>query len=63
MYTVWKESLQYLPFAQTEPSFKEWYVLEKILEDVGWQLIQYTMRSEDIVTILENAEVMVREIE
>ena len=63
MYTVWKESLQYLPFAQTEPSFKEWYVLEKILEDVGWQLIQYTIRSEDIDAILENAEVMIREIE
>ena len=63
MYAIWKDSLQYLPYAQAEPSFREWYVIEKILEDVGWQLIQYTMRSENIQAILANAEVMVGEFE
>lgn len=63
IYTVWNDSLQYLPYAKTEPSFREWYILEKVLEDVGWQLIQYNTHSEDIETILNEAEVIVREIE
>ncbi len=63
VYTIWKDSLQYLPFAQAEPSFIEWYAIEKVLEDVGWQLTQYTMQSENIHTILSDAEVMVGEFE
>ena len=63
MYAIWKDSLQYLPYAQAEPSFREWYIIEKILEDVGWQLTQYTMRSENIQAILADAEVMVGEFE
>jgi ABC-type glycerol-3-phosphate transport system substrate-binding protein len=59
---VWRESLQYLPFAQTEPTFPEWYVLEKILSDAGWQLIQFNMRSEDIPDILKEAETITREM-
>jgi len=63
MYTIWKSSLQYLPYAQAEPSFKEWYAMEKVLGDVGWQLTQYTMRSENIPTLLTDAEVMMGELE
>ena len=63
MYTIWKDSLRYLPYAQAEPSFKEWYAIEKVLSDMGWQLTQYTMRSENIQPFLEYAEVMVREFE
>jgi len=63
MYTIWKDSLQYLPYAQAEPSFGEWYEIEKVLEDVGWQLTQYTMLAENIQAILADAEVMVGEFE
>jgi ABC-type glycerol-3-phosphate transport system substrate-binding protein len=63
MYTVWKDSLQYLPYAQTEPSFEEWYAIEKVLEDIGWQLTLYTMQSESIPAILSDAEVIVGELE
>jgi len=63
MYTVWKDSLQYLPYAQTEPSFEEWYAIEKVLEDIGWQLTQYTVQSESIPVILSDAEVIVGEFE
>ena len=63
MYTIWKSSLQYLPYAQAEPSYKEWYAIEKVLSDMGWQLTQYTMRSENIQTIFADAEAMVREFE
>ena len=63
MYTIWKGSLQYLPYAQAEPSFKEWYAIEKVLSDMGWQLTLYTMQSENIQNILADAEVMVREFE
>jgi ABC-type glycerol-3-phosphate transport system substrate-binding protein len=63
IYAIWKDSLQYLPYAQAEPSFREWYVIEKVLEDVGWDLIQYTMQAEDIQAILVDAEAMVGEFE
>jgi len=63
IYPIWKDSLQYLPYTQAEPSYQAWYVIEKVLEDVGWQLTQYTMRSEDIQTILSDAEIMIREFE
>ena len=63
MYAMWKDSLQYLPYAQAEPSFREWYVIEKVLVDLGWQLTQYTMRSEDIQAILADAEMIVGEFE
>lgn len=63
IYPIWKDSLQYLPYAQAEPSYRAWYVIEKVLEDVGWQLTQYTMRSENIQTILSDAEVVVRVFE
>ncbi len=63
MYVMWKDSLQYLPYAQAEPSFREWYVIEKVLVDLGWQLTQYTMRSEDIQAILADAEMIVGEFE
>jgi len=62
MYSIWKDSLQYLPYAQAEPSFREWYSIEKVLEDVGWQITQYTVQPEDIQAILTNAEVMVEEL-
>ena len=63
IYPIWKDSLQYLPYAQAEPSYRAWYVIEKVLEDVGWQLTQYTMRSENIQTILSDAEDMIRVFE
>jgi multiple sugar transport system substrate-binding protein len=62
MYSIWFDSLQYLPFAQPEPSFMEWYVMEKVLEDVGWQLIQFTMQPENIEGILTEAEDLLGEI-
>jgi len=62
-YPVWKDSLQYLPYTQAEPSYTAWYMIEKVLEDVGWQLTQYAMRSEDIQTILSDAEVLIGVIE
>ncbi|MCD6576824.1 MAG: extracellular solute-binding protein [Anaerolineaceae bacterium] len=61
IYTIWKDSLQYLPYAQTEPSFKEWYIIKKVLEDMAWKLTQYTMQPENIPTLLTDAEVIVRE--
>ena len=62
MYPVWRDSLQYLPYAQPEPVFEEWYAMEKVLEDVGWQLIQFTIQPEKIESILSDAEIILREI-
>ena len=61
IYTIWKDSLQYLPYAQIEPSFKKWYIIKKVLEDMAWKLTQYTMQPENIPTLLTDAEVIVRE--
>ncbi|MDO9546081.1 MAG: extracellular solute-binding protein [Pelolinea sp.] len=61
-YPIWRESLQYLPFAQPEPVFKEWYAMEKVLEDVGWQLIQFSMQPENIEGVLSDAERILVEV-
>ena len=62
LYSIWRDSLQYLPYAQPEPVFEEWYAMEKVLEDVGWQLIQFTIQPEKIESILSDAEIILREI-
>jgi multiple sugar transport system substrate-binding protein len=62
MFPIWFDSLQYLPYAQPEPSFEDWYVMEKVLEDVGWQLIQFTMQPENIGDILTEAEDILGEV-
>ena len=36
--------------------------MEKVLEDVGWQLIQFTMQPENIEGILTEAEDLLGEI-
>jgi ABC-type glycerol-3-phosphate transport system substrate-binding protein len=56
MFPIWLDSLQYLPYAQPEPKIKEWYAMEKVLEDAGWQLIQFTMQPERIGDIFTEAE-------
>jgi ABC-type glycerol-3-phosphate transport system substrate-binding protein len=56
LYPIWRDSLQYLPYAQPEPVFEEWYAMEKVIEDVGWQIIQFTMQPEKIEGVLTDAE-------
>jgi len=58
-FEVWKESLQFIPFLLPVPQSTNWYITEKILSDVGWQIIQFTVGKGDIPNILSEAEKLV----
>jgi len=57
-YLIWKNCLQYLPFAQAEPVFDEWYVIQKVLEDLGLQIVRYIPSLEEIELLLAEAEAL-----
>ena len=62
-YPIWNSSLQFLPFSEPEPTFEQWYMVKRIIKDIGWQLIQYTTKRENIHQILTDAEELVRGFE
>lgn len=55
-FAIWQDTLQYIPFLQPVPPEKNWYVSQKVLEDLGWQIIQYTVAEADIPMFLKDAE-------
>ena len=58
IYSIWKNSLQYLPFAQAEPVFDEWYDIQKVLEDLGLQIVRFNPSLEEIESLLAEAEAL-----
>ena len=62
MFPIWQDSLQFLPYAQPEPVFTDWSVMEKVFEDIGWQLTQFTMQPGKIESMLSDAEKIIGEI-
>lgn len=61
-HPAWSDGLVYLPFAEHVPSYTEWIVLQDILSDISWQLIQFTTSRDDIPRIWENADLLFQEI-
>ena len=57
-FSVWKNSLQFLPFAQAEPVFDKWYVIQKVLEDIGLQIVRYIPSLEEVESLLAEAEAL-----
>jgi len=62
-HPVWHQTLQYLPLMQSIPVEANWMILQDVLSDVGWKLIQYTTSKEDIPGLFQDAEALIHEIE
>jgi len=59
LFPVWQGALPYIPFLEPIPQTNNWYYLEKVLEDLRWQLIQYAVNQADIPAYLAEAEALV----
>jgi len=62
LYPIWQGTLQYIPFLEPLPQSSGWYTTEKVLDDLGWQIIQYAVTEEDIPRFLEDAESLANSI-
>jgi len=62
VYPVWQQILQYIPFLESVPNHANWYYVEKILDDLGWQIIQYAVTSADLPEYLTQAETIANEM-
>lgn len=61
-YPMWSEILTYLPLAKAAPKISTWPVAGSVLSDAAWQLMQFTMKIDEIPALLEMAETTTREI-
>ena len=58
-WQAWQATLQYIPFLQPVPQVEQWYITEKVIADVGWQIIQYGFGQDAIPGLLLEAETYV----
>lgn len=61
-YPAWSDGLIFLPLVVNEPASGDWIIMQDILSDISWQLIQFTTSRDDIQRIWENAEMLLEEI-
>ena len=62
LYPVWQGALQFIPFLEPIPQSENWYFFEKVLEDLRWQMIQYSVNQTDIPAFLAEAETLVNQL-
>ncbi len=55
----WQESIRYIPFLEPVPLDENWYLAEKVLDDLSWQMIQFAVTAADIPGYLQQAEMIV----
>ena len=62
-HPVWADSLQYLPLAQVSTSTSNWMVAQDIISDISRRLVQFTTSKEDILFLLESADILFVELQ
>jgi len=62
MFPYWKKMIQFIPFLEPVPQNENWLIAEKVIDDLGWQIIQFAVQEGDIATYLVEAEKLVNEL-
>ena len=63
LFPVWEPMIGYLPFGKNVNRIENWMLVEKILEDLGWQLVQYNIQPAMVESLLERADELIAEYE
>jgi multiple sugar transport system substrate-binding protein len=59
---TWETALQYLPFTRSVPLISSWINVGRVLQDSGWQLTHSNVKTGDIPLILNQVDVLIKEI-
>jgi ABC-type glycerol-3-phosphate transport system substrate-binding protein len=62
LFPIWQGALPYIPFLEPIPQTENWYYLEKVLDDLRWQIIQFAVNEADIPGYLTEAEALVNNL-
>jgi ABC-type glycerol-3-phosphate transport system substrate-binding protein len=58
-FPIWQNILQYIPFLEPVTLSEHWHIAEKTLDDLAWQIRQYTVKESDLQTYLRDVESIV----
>ena len=58
-FSIWQNILQYIPFLEPVTQSEHWLIAEKALDDLTWQIRQFTVTESDLQTYLRDVESIV----
>jgi hypothetical protein len=61
-YPQWETALGWVPFAASPPITGSWTIVQNILEDAAWQILQPFTTLEGIPPLLEQLDAMIPEV-
>jgi len=62
-YPVWDPLIGYLPFGKNVSQISNWILAENVLEDIGWQLVQFNVQPEAVELLLQRGDEIIGEYE
>lgn len=59
---AWGGFQKYLPQVKTMPLVESWPVAGRVLQDAAWQVVQSNIKPGEIISILQNADLLIKEL-